>query len=247
MLLLSLLLSCEPGPEVEEGECLPVDERVHVAACVVPAGAVPAEVEVDEVRDLVLDGARVVEAGSGAPPEGCRSFHGWKGGGEPELGTSETAWVTLEDGEGAAWTVALSAGGPLPALSDYDALDLRWSQDDLSPFAGEYGAVALTLTESASGALVAWMEQGPMLDGMDLPPGVEAARGDEECRAAQECGTDVWYRADLSVDGEAVTLRPGGSAIVEGWVVSFEGEREVQDLECSETSGGEAGLAIVTG
>lgn len=245
LLMLSLLVACESKPEVVEGECLPVEERLHVAACVVPAGALPGEVEVDEVRAVELLGATVVDGGSGAPPEGCRSFHAWSAGSEVELGSSGSAWVTLEDAGGAQWTLSLSAGGTLPDLGSFGALDLSWSQADLSGFAGEYGETALSLTRADDGSLVAWLEDGTHLEGMDLPAGVTATRADEECRQDQECGTDVWYRAHVSVDGEEATLRPGGSEVLGGYVVTFEGQRVVEDLECSETSDGGAGLAVV--
>lgn len=244
LLTLSLLLACETDPAIVEGECLPVDERLHVEACVVPAGAVAGEVDLEAVRAVELVGATVVDAGSGASPEGCRSFHAWSAGSEVELGSSGSAWVTLEDAGGAQWTVSLTAGGTLPDLGSFGALDLTWSQADNSPFAGEYGEMALSLVDS-SGALVAWLEDGPHLEGMDLPAGVTAVQAEEECRAEQECGIDVWYRADVSVDGEEATLRPGGADTLGGYVVTFEGQRVVEELECSETSDGGAGLAVV--
>lgn len=136
---------------------------------------------------------------------------------------------------------AADGGDPGPRAQ----VDLAWRQEDASPFAGLYGRHRLELRDSATGALLAWMEDGGSLSSLELPPELQVVEGDEECRIEQKCGTEVWTRATFTTaDGEA-TLRPGGATDLGGLRVSFGGAMTLEDLSCSETSDGGAVAAAL--
>lgn len=243
IVLLALLAACTP-PEEEEDSC-PVEVDLDpVTACVVPAGASPDAVDMQAEAQLDLVDAIVLDGGTGAPPSGCVDPAAWDGlTSEPDLSGTSTRWLLVEDEAGDRYEVAITHPGPGLDTASLEVLDLRWRWAGFLPFDGRNGELELELRQD--GGLVAWVSDQGGTEAMQPPAEVGLSRLEEECRVEVECGVRIDWVVEVEVDGEVATLRGGEQAGLGGYAVALRNDSSIEDLHCSETPSGSAGLAVV--
>lgn len=235
--LLALLAGCLPS--TPEDEVDPVCEgAVPLAACVVPEGASPGEVPA-----AVDVAGTVVEAGAGAPPEGCVDPELWAGDTTGTLDVAGAWWIRVEDDAGARHTVAvLLPGSAAPEVGD--AVAVAWTHAPFEPFAGDWGDRSLVLSDPDDVLLVAhaW---APTVDALAPLPGVALARGATVGECATECYVEAHHAVDVTVDGAAGSVPPGGAADVGGYRVVAGDAWAAEEVECSEQPAGSVGIGVV--
>lgn len=209
-----------------------------LAACVVPAGADPAD-HLADTEDAEIVGT-ITAAGTGAPPTGCQAREVWAAGAQRDLDVALAVWLVVTDGDGVAWEVSVTSGQfPDPTTLVGDDAEVGWHSVFASPFAGVSAETSVSLVTPQ---FAGWVGQAGSVEALDPIEPLTLGMGGVEAAWSDECldyslhtltGTDADGTRRDATTGTSTGF--GGVALWSGGVVVG------ADPRCSEVDGGYAG------